>query len=244
MHSPSRNRPFSPRARSRMRRGVALAAGIAGIVVALSGVSAAQTTQQRPGLAACPASVADKATCYTGQDANGAYYAIAVPKQWNGSLVVHAHGGPDLGEGSDPERSIGDLDRWSVMVDEGYAWAGSSYRRGGYGTRMAAADTENLRRLFVDEFGKPNRTYVHGQSWGGNVAAKVRQGAGFDASGHLTVGVVGVVGGGGPVGDVVGLADAVGLGAAGAALRSSARLATRAPEPCWAVSQPSATSSA
>lgn len=81
-----------------MRRGVALAAGIAGIVVALSGVSAAQTTQQRPGLAACPASVADKATCYTGQDANGAYYAIAVPKQWNGSLVVHAHGGPDLGE--------------------------------------------------------------------------------------------------------------------------------------------------
>lgn len=130
------------------------------------------------------------------------------------------------------------------MVDEGYAWAGSSYRRGGYGTRMAAADTENLRRLFVDEFGKPNRTYVHGQSWGGNVAAKVRQGAGFDASGHLTVGVVGVVGGGGPVGDVVGLADAVGLGAAGAALRSSARLATRAPEPCWAVSQPSATSSA
>lgn len=37
-------------------------------------------------------------------------------------------------------------------------------------------------------------------------------GAGFDASGHLTVGVVGeVVGGGGAVGDVVGLADAVGL---------------------------------
>lgn len=173
MHSPSRNRPFSPRARSRMRRSVALAAGIAGIVVALSGVSAAQATQPRPGLAACPASVGDKATCYTGQDANGAYYAIAVPKQWNGSLVVHAHGGPDLGEGSDPERSIGDLDRWSVMVDEGYAWAGSSYRRGGYGTRMAAADTENLRRLFVDEFGKPKRTYVHGQSWGGNVAAKV-----------------------------------------------------------------------
>ncbi|MFC8236460.1 hypothetical protein [Streptomyces sp. NPDC057284] len=156
-----------------MRRGVALAAGIAGIVVALSGVSAAQATQPHPGPAACPASVADKATCYTGQDANGAYYAIAVPKQWNGSLVVHAHGGPDLGEGSDPERSIGDLDRWSVMVHEGYAWAGSSYRRGGYGTRMAAADTENLRRLFVDEFGKPKRTYVHGQSWGGNVAAKV-----------------------------------------------------------------------
>jgi hypothetical protein len=159
-----------------MRRGVALAAGIAGVVVgSLSGISPAQATQSQPGPAACPARVGSKATCYTGQDANGAYYAIAVPKNWNGSLVVHAHGGPDLGEGSDPERSIGDLDRWSVMVDEGYAWAGSSYRRGGYGTRMAAADTENLRRLFVEEFGKPKRTYVHGQSWGGNVAAKVAE---------------------------------------------------------------------
>ncbi|MGI5414070.1 hypothetical protein ACQEV9_45710 [Streptomyces chartreusis] len=115
----------------------------------------------------------DKATCYTGQDPNGAYYAIAVPKKWNGSLVVHAHGGPDLGEESDPTRSVDDLNRWSVMVDEGYAWAGSSYRRGGYGTRMAAADTEHLRQLFVNEFGMPKRTYVHGQSWGGNVAAKV-----------------------------------------------------------------------
>ncbi|MFE9768063.1 hypothetical protein ACFYPC_26685 [Streptomyces sp. NPDC005808] len=113
-----------------MRRGVALAAGIAGVVGSLSGVSAAQATQLRPGPAVCPAGVGSKATCYTGQDANGAYYAIAVPEHWNGSLVVHAHGGPDLGEGSDPERSIDDLDRWSVMVDEGYAWAGSSYRRG------------------------------------------------------------------------------------------------------------------
>ncbi|MFD4529667.1 hypothetical protein ACFWP7_38345 [Streptomyces sp. NPDC058470] len=158
-----------------MRRGVALAAGIAGVVGSLSGISPAQATQLHPGPAACPARVGSEATCYTGQDANGAYYAIAVPKNWNGSLVVHAHGGPDLGEGSDPERSIGDLDRWSVMVDQGYAWAGSSYRRGGYGTRMAAADTENLRRLFVEEFGEPKRTYVHGQSWGGNVAAKVAE---------------------------------------------------------------------
>ncbi len=38
---------------------------------------------------------------------------------------------------------------------------------------MAAADTENVRRLFAEEFGAPRRTYVHGQSWGGNVAAKV-----------------------------------------------------------------------
>ncbi|MFE6486855.1 hypothetical protein ACFVGN_28500 [Streptomyces sp. NPDC057757] len=153
---------------------MAVAAGVAGLLVgSLGGGGTAQAVQARPAPVACPANVGDKATCYTGQDRNGAYYAIAVPKRWNGSLVVHAHGGPDLGEGSDPERSVGDLDRWSVMVDQGYAWAGSSYRRGGYGTRMAAADTENARRLFVEEFGRPKRTFVHGQSWGGNVAAKV-----------------------------------------------------------------------
>ncbi|QOV47431.1 hypothetical protein IPT68_02490 [Streptomyces chromofuscus] len=152
----------------------ALAVGAAGVLVGtLTGATPAATDAPRPAATVCPDGLAGKATCYTGQDASGAHYAIAVPERWNGSLVVHAHGGPDLGDASDPQRSLDDLGRWSVMVDQGYAWAGSSYRRGGYGTRMAAADTENVRRLFVSEFGRPDRTYVHGQSWGGNVAAKV-----------------------------------------------------------------------
>ena len=49
------------------------------------------------------------------------------------------------------------------MVREGYAWVGSAYRRGGYGTRMAVADTENARRIFVEAVGEPDRTYAHGQ---------------------------------------------------------------------------------
>ncbi|MEW2550702.1 hypothetical protein AB0957_02990 [Streptomyces zhihengii] len=162
-------------ARSRKRHRLALVAGVAGLVATTfgpSGAARAAGVTDRPAPAVCPANVGETADCYTGRDVNGAHYAIAVPKEWNGSLVVHAHGGPDLGEASDPARSTDDLDRWSVMVEEGYAWAGSSYRRGGYGTRMAAEDTENLRRLFVREFGRPERTYLHGQSWGGNVAAK------------------------------------------------------------------------
>ncbi|MCW8096041.1 hypothetical protein [Streptomyces tauricus] len=162
----------------RRRRRAAVATALAGILLGtLSGpasaASTASATASGPAAVECPANLAEKATCYTGRDSDGAYYAIAVPRNWNRSLVVHAHGGPDLGAESDPERSTGDLERWSVMVDEGYAWAGSSYRRGGYGTRMAAADTEKVRRLFVEEFGEPRRTYVHGQSWGGDVAAKV-----------------------------------------------------------------------
>jgi alpha-beta hydrolase superfamily lysophospholipase len=120
---------------------------------------------------------------------------MAVPTRWNGSLVVHAHGGPDLGDPSDPSRSTDDLERWAVMVDEGCAWAGSSYRRGGYGARMAAADTENVRRLFADRFGRPERTYLHGRSWGGNVAAEVAETYGRQLGAYdgvlLTNGVLG-----------------------------------------------------
>ncbi|GGW97890.1 alpha/beta hydrolase [Streptomyces malachitofuscus] len=149
--------------------GLCLAGAVTG---ALTQAPAAHAEEPGPTPVACPSGLAGEATCYTGRDANGAHYAIAIPERWNRSLVVHAHGGPDLGAESDPERSVEDLDRWQVVVDQGYAWAGSSYRRGGYGTRMAAADTENLRRLFAREFGPPRRTYLHGQSWGGNVAAK------------------------------------------------------------------------
>lgn len=179
-HEPVRpNRWHRPRRRRRpqlrLRRGVL---GALGLAILFSGAfssapAAARGDAASPVPVDCPAELTVEATCYQGQDGNGAFYSLAVPARWNGSLVLHAHGGPDLGDGSDPERSADDLARWAVMVKEGYAWAGSAYRRGGYGTRMAAADTENLRRLFVAGFGRPERTYVHGQSWGGNVAAKV-----------------------------------------------------------------------
>ncbi len=123
----------------------------------------------------CPERVAAVADCLTGRDAAGAHYAIAVPHDWNGDLVVHAHGGPDLDDPVDASRSLEDLDRWSVMVREGYAWVGSTYRRGGYGVRMAVADTESARRAFVREVRRPDRTLLHGQSWGGDVAAKLAE---------------------------------------------------------------------
>lgn len=176
---PGHGRPPGRRRRRVLLRGTtAVAVGLASLTTPLpaSATPATEPGNARPTVTDCPADIADLATCYRGQDVNGAYYAIAVPHEWNGSLVMHAHGGPDLEpEGSDPERSVDDLERWTVMVEEGYAWAGSSYRRGGYGVRMAAEDTETLRQLYVDHFGQPRRTFVHGQSWGGNVAAKIAE---------------------------------------------------------------------
>nr|QEO74062.1 hypothetical protein [uncultured bacterium] len=127
-----------------------------------------------PPTVACPEPLPAETACYGGQDGNGAFYSIAIPRDWNGTLVLHTHGGPDLGAPTQ-DRSVDDLTRWSVMVREGYAWAGSSYRRGGFGTQMAIADTENLRGYFTRTFGKPKVTILHGQSWGGNIASKAAE---------------------------------------------------------------------
>ncbi|SDI69328.1 hypothetical protein [Variovorax sp. OV700] len=123
---------------------------------------------------ACPAPVPAQTSCYTGEDSAGAFYWIAMPKAWNRVLVMHAHGGPETGP---PKLARGeeDLKRWAVTVKAGYAWAGSTYRRGGYGVTMAAEDTERLRRIFVQRFGVPRRTLLHGQSYGAGVAAKAAE---------------------------------------------------------------------
>jgi len=149
------------------------AATVLAVLLAAPLAVAPATAASSPTPVPCPATLAEIATCYTGQDDNGAYYAMAVPHDWDGDVVVHAHGGPDLGGSSDPARSVEDLERWSVMVEQGYAWAGSAYRRGGYGVRMAVADTESVRQVFESEFGEPRLTLAHGQSWGGNVAARL-----------------------------------------------------------------------
>lgn len=129
------------------------------------------TAEAAPRAAPCPKDVAAIARCLSGQDSAGAYYLVAVPHAWNGHLVLHAHGGPTLGAPR-AERAVEDLERWQIMVRAGYAWAGSTFRQGGVEVRAAAEDTERLRQIFVQHVAKPQRTILHGQSWGASVAAK------------------------------------------------------------------------
>ncbi len=142
----------------------------AGLMAAVP--AAAQGGAPRP--ETCPPSLPAGTRCWSGQAASGAWWWYARPADWNGRLVLHAHGGPRLGDPARDEPAE-DLDRFAVMVAEGYAWAGSTYRRGGYGVRMAAEDTDQLRQIVWELYGKPERTFLHGQSWGGNVAAMVAE---------------------------------------------------------------------
>src|SRR5262249_60720711 len=116
--------------------------------------AAAQEAQKAapPDTMPCPEAIADIATCYTAKQETGAYITAAMPKNWNGNLVVFAHGGPSLL----PPTAVGsksDLNKYSYAVRRGFAWVASSYRREGYGVAMAGCRFRQSPQPFI----APNR---------------------------------------------------------------------------------------
>src|ERR1700731_3848610 len=95
--------------------------------------------QALPDTAACPEAIAAIATCYSAKQETGAYLLAAMPKNWNGNLIVFAHGGPDTAPPT-ATRSQADLDKYAVAVQRGFAWIATTYRREGYGIAMAVED--------------------------------------------------------------------------------------------------------
>jgi hypothetical protein len=138
-----------------------------------------------PSATPCPPFLPPGTQCETGTSEAGAAYFLAKPQQWNGTLILFAHGGPRLGTPQLSE-TIDDLEKFKVLVAEGYAWAGSTYRRGGYGVRSAAEDMDDLRSIMWRHLLRPELTILHGQSWGANVAAKASELYGLDREGRRT----------------------------------------------------------
>jgi len=138
---------------------------------------------QPPDTVTCPESIAAVATCYTAKLDTGAYLLAAVPKDWNGSLIVFAHGGPGPIPPS-PTYSMGSLRRYGLEVKLGNAWIASTYRNLGFGVQQSADDTDQARQYFIDRFGKPKRTIIHGASYGGLVGAMLieRYGRNYDGA--------------------------------------------------------------
>src|SRR5260370_3820259 len=86
---------------------------------------------------ACPAAISEIATCYSEPLASGAYLLAAMPKVWNGNLIVFGHGGPAVVPPT-ASTSQNDLAKYSFAVKSGYAWIASSYRREESGGQMSA----------------------------------------------------------------------------------------------------------
>jgi pimeloyl-ACP methyl ester carboxylesterase len=141
------------------------------------------TLAQSPDTVACPEAIAAIAACYTTKLDTGAYLLAAVPRNWNGNLIVFAHGGPGPVLPS-ATYGMGSLRRYSLEVKLGYAWIASTYRYLGFGVQQSADDTDQARQYFIDHFDKPRRIIIHGASYGGLVGAMLieRYGANYDGA--------------------------------------------------------------
>ena len=110
---------------------------------------------------------------YTGT-LDGAGYRLEVPKNWNGKLVVYAHG--YAGQGATLAVSTPQLRRY--WIDNGYAWAASSYSKNYYDVRAGVEDTNNLvlnfNKITADNgrtLAAPTKLYIVGHSMGGHITA-------------------------------------------------------------------------
>ncbi len=106
---------------------------------------------------------------YAGVD-GGAAYRIEVPRRWNGELVVFAHGSHGTSQQFVPYLWVDNPELRQVYIDEGYAWAASSYQVNGADTGLMVRDTMRMLELFTAVTGHhPHRRYITGESLGGAV---------------------------------------------------------------------------
>jgi pimeloyl-ACP methyl ester carboxylesterase len=92
-------------------------------------------------------------------------YRIEVPKNWNGDLVLYAHGF----RGASSALTVTNLPIRQAALSQGFAWAASSYRVNGYNPQAGVKDTLLLADLFKQKVGVPKRIFLYGSSMGGQV---------------------------------------------------------------------------
>jgi dienelactone hydrolase len=106
------------------------------------------------------------ATAYWGVH-TGAGYRIEVPDNWNGDLVMWAHGFA----GTDLELIVDNHPLRELLIPLGYAWAASSFSRNDYDVATGVQDTHALAQRFEGIVGSPDQTFITGASMGGHITA-------------------------------------------------------------------------
>jgi pimeloyl-ACP methyl ester carboxylesterase len=102
---------------------------------------------------------------------DGGLYRIEIPENWNGDLVLFAHGFVTNAGQNGSMLRVGVHRFREHVVKRGFAWAASSYRCNGYVPGQGLLDTMLLSDLFKQSNGgkAPTRTYLTGESMGGHV---------------------------------------------------------------------------
>ncbi|MEU6150109.1 hypothetical protein ABZ816_08945 [Actinosynnema sp. NPDC047251] len=97
-------------------------------------------------------------------------FAIEVPPRWNGRLVMWAHGYRGPGTTLVVEEPGYELRK--RLLEQGFAWASSSYYANGYDVRAGVESTHDLAVRFAELVGKPEDVFVVGVSMGGHVIGR------------------------------------------------------------------------
>ena len=106
------------------------------------------------------------AQIYCGEH-NDAGYRIEVPNDWNGDLFMWAHGYRGLFSNEYLIVSNPPFRDW--LIDNGYAWAASSFSANQLNITVGVKDTKDLVKFFQKEVAKPDRVFISGESMGGGI---------------------------------------------------------------------------
>lgn len=129
----------------------------------------------------------------TGTLPDGAAYVIDVPANWNGVLLLYSHGYVPPGS-PNPAEDVGDPLTGGVLLNAGFALAGSSYAHTGWAVQEAIPDQMATLAVFQQVVGTPIQTIAWGHSLGGMITAGLVQN--FPASFNGAMPMCGVLAGG------------------------------------------------
>jgi len=127
-----------------------------------------------PSIIAFPGAVASAAPAVKTGEIGGVAYKIEVPDPWNGTLVLYSHGSVFPGD-PNPAADAPNAATGAYLLGQGYALAGSAYRRTGWSLDDAFTDQPALLDFFATQYGAPKRTIAWGTSLGGMITAGLLQ---------------------------------------------------------------------
>src|SRR5438093_8411509 len=133
--------------------------------------TAAQAAAKRPiaGVRIASPVVIDEVV--DGQFGPGALYRLVRPANWNGRLVLYAHG---FVSKSEPVALPAEADLIiSLLTPQGFAVAFTSFSENGWAVKDGAQRTHQLLGIFTSKFGPPTGVYIAGASLGGLITIKL-----------------------------------------------------------------------
>jgi len=104
----------------------------------------------------------------------GARYLVALPEDWNGKLLLIAHGYVPPNQPLSADFSI-EKEIYQRLHEDGWMIASTSYPRNGIIIKDAIKDLDQLHQYLSKKYGKPKLSLLQGSSMGGLIATLVAE---------------------------------------------------------------------